>query len=698
MEITSELKGLIQRFWNSQNTDSFIPEHQVEHQRRISAAGNLLQPERIPYLTHEEIAEFLQDTDAWFGLRWNKPEFWLYVFGVADAKLPALRQSLAELVQRAESGLTAEDIDTLIKALPGIGPSYFSEILALRFPDRYWMWNKQVQSFLESQQVNVKDDLPRGKKSHQGEEYLAAGRHLNQLREALQGGDGQFPVDYMGMDLFIYWVNQQKKAPKTVVEEVKSLAEPFSYIFADREEAEWAFDFLKDALDRLGIADSEDKHFSLTVVREERILRLNYASWAVLQFYGVRGRLDRVGIALFEDSVDLDADINHWERFMDENGRSIRVYELPAGMARNLSMDLRRAYEDTFDYIARRFSHWKASPFHRFHQPEIAEAVFNRDNRAALFSRGLRPLKMKFQYPDTDPEILLAAEKGDDFSGKLVAIQELYPVEQMAAETGFKESILNSWLRAIERKGQAILYGPPGTGKTYLAERLAKNIIGGEYGFFDLVQFHPAYAYEDFVSGLRPRKIETGGLDYPQVPGRFLEFCEEAQKCQGRCVLIIDEINRANLARVFGELMYLLEYRDREIFLAGGQKFSIPPNVRIIGTMNTADRSIALVDHALRRRFAFLALYPDYDVLSHYHQGTGFAVKSLIDVLKELNQQIGDFHYQVGITFFLRERLAEQLPDIWKMELEPYLEEYFFDQPSSMDKFRWEKLASRILP
>ena len=142
--------------------------------------------------------------------------------------------------------------------------------------------------------------------------------------------------------------------------------------------------------------------------------------------------------------------------------------------------------------------------------------------------------------------------------------------------------------------------------------------------------------------------------------------------------------------------MYLLEYRDRQVPLASGGLFRIPKNVRLIGTMNTADRSIALVDHALRRRFAFLALYPDYDVLRHYHRQTGFDVEPLITVLKRLNRQIDDRHYEVGITFFLRADLDKQMEGIWTMEIEPYLEEFFFDQPDKADAFRWSKVGKDI--
>ena len=275
-------------------------------------------------------------------------------------------------------------------------------------------------------------------------------------------------------------------------------------------------------------------------------------------------------------------------------------------------------------------------------------------------------------------------------------VNPVYSLTMLADETGMDESLLQRWSNAVERKGQAVLYGPPGTGKTFVAEHLAKHLIGGGDGFSEIVQFHPAYAYEDFIQGIRPQSDASGGLSYPLVPGRFLDFCERASKKQGRCVLIVDEINRANLSRVFGELMYLLEYRDRSVPLAGGGSLVVPQNVRLIGTMNTADRSIALVDHALRRRFAFLALYPDYDLLAAFHERTAFNIDGLTAVLQKLNKAIGDRHYEVGITFFLRDDLDEQIEDIWRMEIEPYLEEYFFDQPDKAEQFCWDAVQGAL--
>jgi hypothetical protein len=274
-----------------------------------------------------------------------------------------------------------------------------------------------------------------------------------------------------------------------------------------------------------------------------------------------------------------------------------------------------------------------------------------------------------------------------------------YSLNQCSEDTGLGLDTLGSWIRAIDRKGQAIIYGPPGTGKTFVADHLARHLIGGGNGFKELVQFHPAYSYEDFIQGIRPKSRDDGKLEYSLTPGHFLNFCKKAKSREGICVLIIDEINRANLPRVFGELMYLLEYREKEIPMASDETlFGIPRNVRIIGTMNTADRSIALVDHALRRRFAFLRLQPEYNTLRSYHERekTWFPIDKLIQILIDLNRDIGDPHYEVGISYFIRNDLEVQIADTWTMEIEPYLEEYFFNNPDKLKFYRWNSIKDRL--
>lgn len=322
-----------------------------------------------------------------------------------------------------------------------------------------------------------------------------------------------------------------------------------------------------------------------------------------------------------------------------------------------------------------------------------------RENKA-LIGRLDRRGQVELDIPAATPHML--AEPAEAYGAEAKEAHPPLTVAQLTQNSGIAAAQWERWREAIGRKGQLIFYGPPGTGKTFLAEQLAAHLVGGGRGLQQLIQFHPAYSYEDFVQGLRPTVRDDGGLRYELVPGHFRRFCEQAARLDeaDTCVLIIDEINRANLASVFGELMYLLEYRERAIPLAVGERpFHIPRNVKIIGTMNTADRSIALVDHALRRRFAFVHLPPLYDSLIHYHQQqqTGVDLRPLISLLRRINTAIGDPHYHLGITYFLQPDLPRHLPHIWQMEIEPYLEEYFFDQPDRVDGFRWTAVAGELV-
>lgn len=276
-----------------------------------------------------------------------------------------------------------------------------------------------------------------------------------------------------------------------------------------------------------------------------------------------------------------------------------------------------------------------------------------------------------------------------------------YTVDDFSEEAAISSETIELWLTRLKRKQQLVFQGPPGTGKTYVAERLARVLTSNTHGIVELVQFHPSYGYEDFMHGIRP-VTNDGQILFERIPGRFLRFCKAAREITdgSPCVLIIDEINRGNLSRIFGELMYLLEYRDQTIPLAGEEgRFGIPPNVYVIGAMNTADRSIALVDHALRRRFSFFHLAPDYDVLRSQLEKYDLPAAGLIDALQVVNAAIDDRNYEVGISFFLKDgaALATTLQDVWEGEIEPYLEEYFYDQPSKLEPLRWRCLANGIL-
>lgn len=242
------------------------------------------------------------------------------------------------------------------------------------------------------------------------------------------------------------------------------------------------------------------------------------------------------------------------------------------------------------------------------------------------------------------------------------------------------------WLReltdSLTRKRQIILYGPPGTGKTYLAQKLAE-LVAEVSGRFELVQFHPAYSYEDFFEGYRPSTNGEGVLTYELRKGALRRVAQDAAaRPEVPHLLIIDEINRGNLAKVFGELYFLLEYRDEEITLQySEERFSLPPNLFVIGTMNTADRSIATMDAALRRRFSFFELDPTREpvlsLLRNWLVARGRATEPA-DLLDVLNGKLAEPGFAIGPSF-LMERGSEldeaALARIWKHDILPLLED-----------------------
>jgi hypothetical protein len=254
---------------------------------------------------------------------------------------------------------------------------------------------------------------------------------------------------------------------------------------------------------------------------------------------------------------------------------------------------------------------------------------------------------------------------------------------ELAARLNIDIDWLDNCIELLRDRPQLVFYGPPGTGKTYVAQALARHIAGVNV---KLVQFHPAYSYEDFFEGYRPtpqggfkltagpmRRIVDQALDNPTTP----------------YVLIIDEINRGNLAKVFGELYFLLEYRDQTVDLMYADEedrgFRLPSNVLVLGTMNTADRSIALVDTAMRRRFAFESLHPSaepvHGLLRRWLKAEGRPT-DLADLVDELNSRIPDDDFKIGPSYFMRPAAATEagLSRIWQTSILPLMEEFHYGE------------------
>ena len=275
----------------------------------------------------------------------------------------------------------------------------------------------------------------------------------------------------------------------------------------------------------------------------------------------------------------------------------------------------------------------------------------------------------------------------------------------LAARLFWDAEHLRNIQRLLEDKRQIVFYGPPGTGKTFVAQELARHFAGAE-GSTDLVQFHPSYAYEDFVEGFRPAD-KNGHPGFDLREGPLKRIADAARdRPEARHILVIDEINRGNVARVFGELYFLLEYRDREISLQYSEAedpFSLPKNLWFIATMNTADRSIALVDAALRRRFHFVEFSPHEqpvrDLLRNWLTEKKPHMLWVADLVDMVNDKLPDRQIAIGPSYFMHKNLDEEwLGLIWKHSIIPTVEEQLFGQTDQIAAFDLAKLRAELQP
>jgi AAA domain (dynein-related subfamily) len=254
----------------------------------------------------------------------------------------------------------------------------------------------------------------------------------------------------------------------------------------------------------------------------------------------------------------------------------------------------------------------------------------------------------------------------------------------------------------LQRKKNLIVQGSPGVGKTFIARRLALLLARQPSGV-EMVQFHQSYSYEDFIQGYRP----DGHGSFCLCNGVFYQLCERAKLCpQQNFVLIIDEINRGNLSKIFGELLLLLEANKRQhsqairLTYSPNQTFYIPANVYVIGTMNAADRSLTTIDYALRRRFAFADLNPQFNKAfeqhwQSYHIPTEFT-QTFVSIIAELNECLAsDRHlgkgFQIGHSFFVNppDDYLLWYNQIIRYEIAPLLHSYWFDDDLKAE--RWIK-------
>lgn len=310
------------------------------------------------------------------------------------------------------------------------------------------------------------------------------------------------------------------------------------------------------------------------------------------------------------------------------------------------------------------------------------------------------------QYRQTI-EALFEDEMEDDIEEVEKIDLPPYNADDFLRDVYMDKTKYNTLVSLVIKKKNVILQGAPGVGKTFAAKRLAYSIMGVmDPSRVMMIQFHQSYSYEDFIMGYRP--TPTGGFE--PKPGVFYDFCKAAavEDDNTPYFFIIDEINRGNLSKIFGELFMLVEADKRGYelrLLYSDEKFSVPKNVHIIGMMNTADRSLAMLDYALRRRFAFFDMVPGFEekgFIKYRDSLNSTKFNSLISCVKQLNDVIKQDEslgegFCIGHSYFceLRDTSDAALSEIVEFEIVPLLKEYWFDEHKKADEWI-DKLRSSI--
>ena len=321
---------------------------------------------------------------------------------------------------------------------------------------------------------------------------------------------------------------------------------------------------------------------------------------------------------------------------------------------------------------------------------ELSEMSVMKNNQGSLFS-----------ITEKEFNSVVTLARGAEIPASEESEVEKYTDEDFLSEVFIPQSSLSSMKHLLRRKKNIILQGAPGVGKTFCAKRLCYAMMEEkDKNRIAFVQFHQNYSYEDFIMGYKP----TEG-SFKLRPGIFYNFCKNAQKDPDRdYFFIIDEINRGNLSKVFGELLMLIErdYREETASLVyTGEEFCVPTNLYLIGLMNTADRSLAMIDYALRRRFSFVEMSPCFESKSFKEYQESLASEkfnAIIDVIKNLNKAICKDDslgkgFEIGHSYFCnltKETCTDVLlKEIVNYDIIPTLQEYWFDDDQKVDD--WKK-------
>lgn len=548
----------------------------------------------------------------------------------------------------------SEKAEQIINTL-GFGPNAASGLLMAYYPDQFAIWNKPSKDALRQLGYAV-EPLTRFQES------------VKSLQAALGAGD------LLELDWFLYQLSRQQITSAPAAEELKR----------DRSSRYWA------------VALGEGARL-WGQCRQEGIIAIGWDYLGDMRELKTQEEFERAIIEERQDGKRPYNDALACYQFTHEMQIGDFVFA-KKGLAEILGfgvVDSDYFYDpERSEYHSVRRVKWLAEGHWRL--PDNARLPVKTLTDVSNYSRFL-----DFALP------LVRAEEVEEQSERPVDTRTPYTIDDALKGLFLPKDEFKQMLGALARKKNIILQGPPGTGKTYIADRLAYALIGfRERSQIEMVQFHQSYAYEDFIQGWRPQA--SGGFTLRN--GTFHSFCTKAAADGANdYVFIIDEINRGNLSKIFGELMMLLEADKRGPDFAipltysgdSSERFYVPENVYVVGMMNTADRSLAMVDYALRRRFTFFDLRPRLDTpqFRHFLADQGVepeVIEIIVERMGELNSVIRastvnlGAGFEIGHSFFCPQGTEEELGFDWyasiiRSEIAPLLQEYWFDDPDKAE-------------